>query len=139
MLSPDSQRLLFCTDGRGGAGKHDLFIARRSGARWSAPERLAGPINTAADDFDAVFLSDGKTIVYASGDLEKDAVKLYVSAPSGAVYSAPLLLPELVNSKSFMNFGCAVDPSEPGVLYLTSSFPKNAAGRADIYRIRYRL
>lgn len=139
VVSADGKRLLFCTDGRGGAGKHDIFVSRRTAKGWAAPERLAGPINSEADDFDPVFLGDGQTIVFASGDLENGPVKLYATVLDRGVTSARTELPERFNSPTFLNFGCSVVPAEPGVLYVTSSYEGNASGRADIYRIRYTL
>jgi len=144
VLSPDGRTLLFCTDGRGGAGRHDLFVSRRapSGAAWGAAERLDGAINGPGEDFDPTFLHDGATIVFASG-ATTDAADLHVSFPDAArgVYGAPRKLPAAVNPPGELNFGPSIRADEPMVLYFTSTGPVGppAAGRADLYRVRYRI
>src|SRR5262245_49275332 len=34
VVSPDGKRLMFASDGHGGRGKHDLFVAQRAGKGW---------------------------------------------------------------------------------------------------------
>ncbi len=138
VVSPDGQALLFCTNGRGGAGKHDLFASARRNGSWTEAASI-GAANTPAEDFDAAFVDGGRAIVFASGDLENGPVTLYVSFRGRDGYSAPTPLPEAVNSKTFITFGCAANPREPGVLYFTSNFEGNSRGRSDIYRVRYRV
>lgn len=65
MLSPDGRLLLFSSDRPDGAGRHDLYTARAAGRGFAAAAPLAGALNTPADEFDASFLSDGRTIVFA--------------------------------------------------------------------------
>jgi TolB protein len=62
VVSSDGKRLMFASDGHGGRGKHDLFIAHRRGDGWSEIENLA-ELNTPEEDFDATFLHDGFSVV----------------------------------------------------------------------------
>ena len=139
VVSPDGTRLLVSTNGRGGVGKHDLFVSKKDRGEWAELTSLGGEINSPLEDFDAAFVDGDGTLVFASGDLENGPVTLRVSFATKTGYSKPVALPETVTSPTFMNFGAATSPSEPGVLYFTSNFEGNAKGRSDIYRIRYRL
>ncbi|MEG8116710.1 TolB-like protein, partial [Xanthomonas hortorum] len=58
-LSLDGTRLLFASDGRGGAGGMDVFVARWDGQAFVAPAPLSA-INSAADELDATWLGDGR-------------------------------------------------------------------------------
>ena len=135
--SPDGQRLLFSSDGRGGRGLHDLFVSRRDGAGWAEARPLPGPINSAQDDFDACWLHDGKTIVFTRKPKDRDESELFLSVERGGNTSEPRSLGPLVNAPGAWNLGPAIAPRQPGVLYFTSQRP-DGPGRADVFRVRYR-
>ncbi|WP_394824559.1 TolB family protein [Pendulispora albinea] len=139
VVAPDGQHLLFASDGRGGSGKHDLFWSARRDRGWAPAENLGPDINSERDDFDAAFLHDGRTLVFASERRGDDRVDLYTSVPSGGRYQAPTWLGATVNSDTTWDFGAAIDPREPGVFYYNSQRPPNTLGRSDIYRVRYHL
>ena len=88
-VSPDGATLLFATDGRGGRGKHDLFVAEREGPRWVRARNLA-ELNTEKEDLDATFLPGGRSIVLTSGDLE-GTVALYFAPFVDGRYGSPQL------------------------------------------------
>ena len=139
VVSADGQRLMFASDGHGGRGKHDLFIAHRRGTSWSDIENLAG-LNTPDEDFDATFLHDGVSIVYTSGKFESDEVALYFAAFRDGHFAPRERLPAAVNSQKpgAWTLGPSISADEPGVLYFTSE-QQNGRGRADIYRIEYQV
>lgn len=139
IVSPDNKTLLYCTDGRGGSGKHDLFISHKTKNGWSAAQNLGATINSPLDDFDPTFLHDGKTIVFASERAEKDKVDLYVSYFVNGAYTTPENLGAGINSADRWDFGTAISLSEPGVLYFNSNFSDNQIGKVDVYKIKYRL
>lgn len=136
VVSPDGAQLLFASDGRGGKGKHDLFIARREGSAW-VQARGVDALNTPAEDFDATFLHDGRSIVYSSGEME-GIVVLYVAVADKNGYQPRQRLTDAVNSTQpeAWTFGPSISLHERNVLYFTSHHAANR-GRADIYRIRY--
>lgn len=138
-VSPDGKRLMFCTDGRGGSGKHDIFISKKTKKGWSLPENLGIEINSAMDDFDPTFLHDGKTIVFTSERKGKDIVDLYVSFQVNGKYTAPEMLGNQVNSTDGYEIGSAINLSEPDYLYFTTQNPQKGIGRSDIYRIKYKI
>jgi len=138
-VSPDGQRLLFASDGRGGAGRHDLFIARRGADGLWRPAEPIIELNTPAEDFDAAFLHDGHSLVFSRGDLE-GRVALFWAPWTGERYGTSAILGEAVNSPgpdAFAN-GPSIAATEPGWLYF-STHREGGAGRMDIYRIPYRL
>lgn len=138
-VSPDGKRLLFASDGHGGRGKHDLFIAHRRGASWGAIENLA-ELNTPEEDFDATFLHDGVSIVYTSGNFATDEVALYFAAFRNGHFAPRERLDAAVNSQKqgAWTLGPSISVDEPGVLYFTSE-QEDGRGRADIYRIQYQI
>jgi hypothetical protein len=137
VVSPDGQELLFATDGRGGQGKHDLFVARRAGDRWIEPRALDA-LNSPDEDFDAAYLADGGGIVFSRGDLD-GVVALYLSRRIGGVLQPGVRLGDAVNSREpgAWTFGPSVSAHDPGALYVTSQRAEHR-GRADIYRIDLR-
>ncbi|UIJ46733.1 hypothetical protein LZK98_07250 [Sphingomonas cannabina] len=136
MLSPDGRTLLFSSDRPGGAGGHDLYTAYRRGDGFAAAGPLAGAINTAANEFDATFLADGATIVFARAmDFRKDRVDLFHAAPSRGRYDAGTQLSGSVNNDRD-TYGPMLDWSDRG--RLTFSGQRDDGGM-DLYRIRYRL
>jgi OmpA-OmpF porin, OOP family len=68
-LASDERTLYFATDGRGGMGSSDLFVARRldSGwTNWSEPMNLGGAVNTPRFDASLSIPADGQHL-YVSG------------------------------------------------------------------------
>lgn len=66
-MSPDSKKLYFSSDGHGGQGDADIFVAERlydSWTVWSKPRNLGDKINSPA--FDAYFSMTDSTVVFAS-------------------------------------------------------------------------
>jgi hypothetical protein len=130
---------MFASDGHGGRGKHDLFIAHRRGKGWGEIENLA-ELNTPEEDFHATFLHDGFSVVFTSGNFESDEVALYFAAFRDGHFAPRERLPATVNSQKqgAWTLGPSISADEPGVLYFTSEH-ENGRGRADIYRIEYQV
>jgi hypothetical protein len=137
VVSPDGKRLLFASDGHGGRGKHDLFVAHRRGNAWGEIENLES-LNTPDEDFDATFLHDGVSVVYTSGKFEGDAIALYVAEFRDGRFQPRERLPAAVNSQKqgAWTLGPSISAHDPGALYFTSEHA-GGRGRADIYRIEY--
>lgn len=128
VVSPDGLRLMFSSDGRGGAGGQDLFVAERVGDRWGAVHPVPG-VNSAEDDFDAAFLPDGR-IVFTRGNAEEGRMSLFVWDG----HQVRRLGAE-VNSEVAPTFGPSISPAEPDVLVFSSHHPGNVRGRIDLYRV----
>lgn len=138
MLSADGQRLLFSSDRPGGAGGLDLYVAQRAGDGFAAVQRLDGGINTSANDFDASYLSDDRSIVYSRAqDFRTDRVDLYLATPHGDRYPAGRLLSLSVNSTKTDSYGPMLDWSRRD--RLTYSAQRDGAQSMELYLVPYRL
>jgi hypothetical protein len=137
--SADGNRLLFASNGRGGAGCHDLFLATRRDGAWQAAVPLPGEVNTAQDEFDASFVDDGRVLVYTRApDVDNDPAELWFArrgADGG--YHRPQRLDARINAAGGWAMGPAVDPRRPGVLLFSGKRPALSRGRSDIYEIAF--
>ena len=136
MLAPDGKTLLFSSDRAGGQGKQDLYIARRNKNRFAPAEPLPGALNTAADEFDATFLADGRTIVFSrAADLRTDRIDLFAALPKAGRYPVGTKLDGVNGDKD--SYGPMLDWSSPNMLIFSAERP--GSGGMDLYRVRYRL
>lgn len=70
-LAPDGRSLYFATEGRGGAGSFDLFVAYRlddSWTRWSTPQNLGAPLNTPGFEGYPSLTAQGDMLYYVHND-----------------------------------------------------------------------
>ena len=138
MLSPDGRRLLFSSDRPGGAGRHDLYTAQAKARGFAAAAPLPGAINTPADEFDASFLADSRTLVFARApSMKDDRVDLYATTSHSGRYGAGMILPLAVNDPVKDSYGPMLDWSAPD--RLTFSSQRGGAQSMKLYRISYRL
>lgn len=134
--SIDGMRLMFSSDGRGGAGRHDLFVATWDGAAFANASPVPG-VDSAADETDGAWLGDGRALVYArSTDLARAPVQLLLAQCDGARYAASAPLALSFNTADGRTQGAMIDASKPGELLVTGSAKAPKAGNGDIYRMR---
>ena len=140
MLSPDGTRLLLSSNGRGGAGRFDLFAAHmREDGRFETAAPLPGDVNTDADEFDATYLSDGVTVVFTRArDLKVDTARLYLASVRGGSYDAGAPLPESVNRKEADAYAPMLDWSHRDRITFSSPGQDARAGGTDVYVVKYR-
>lgn len=138
MLSPDGRTLLFSSDRAGGAGGHDLYSAAMIGGVAQPARPLAGDLNTAAQEFDATFLGDGRTVVFARAlDFGSAPVRQFIAYPRGGRYDAGHALPSPLNEASGDSYGAMLDGSRRDTLTYSA---RRAGGEGlDLYRVRYRM
>lgn len=136
--SADGTRLLFASDGRGGAGRHDLFTSRWRDGAWQTAEPLAGEVNGSGDDFDAAFIDDGRVLVFArSQDVDEQPIALWAATRVDGRYVDARALDQRVNVEGGWILAPAQDPSRPDVM-LFSGRRDSGPGAADIHEIRFR-
>lgn len=134
--SRDGRHLLFASDGFGGAGGHDLLVARWNGAAFVDPAPVPG-VNTPGDEFDAAWIGDGRAIVYAyARDIAKDPVRLMLAQCDGRAYADPQPWTLSFNGPQDNTYGPTVDPSRPGEVLVNGMAKAPKAGKQDIYRVR---
>jgi len=135
-LSRDGQRLLFAGDGHGGAGGHDLFVARWHGGAFVAPQPLAG-INTARGELEAAWLEDGRALVFArAGDPAIGAIQLHLAHCRDGDWRDAQPLALSFNTAEAITRAPVVDANKPSELLVTGSARAPKAGKLDIYRMR---
>ncbi len=131
MLSRGNE-LLFSSNGRGGVGRMDLFIAQPRGRTFAAAAPVTGTLNSAADEFDATFLEDGKAILFSrAAKLETDTVWLYVAFRDAKTYDAGTKLSESLNVPEKSSYAPMIDWSQP------DRFTFTRAG--ELYLVRFRM
>lgn len=130
-----SGKLIFSSNGHGGAGGQDLFEGDLTG---DAPVRNLGPgVNGSKDDFDAALLADGRTLVFASGDLKAESgVLLHIAHRTAHGFTGRKALAAPINCSAEINNGPAVDPRRPGLFFYSAYCPKLGVGRMDIFEVR---
>ncbi|OAX89264.1 TolB-like protein [Xanthomonas nasturtii] len=133
-LSLDGTRLLFASNGHGGAGGMDLFVAHWNGQAFIAPVALVD-INSAADELDPAWLGDGRTLVWARGTTDGPS-QLLVAACKDGHFAQGQALPLSFNGPQERTFGAVVDAAKPGELLVTGSARAPRAGQLDIYRMK---
>ncbi|MEZ4807851.1 MAG: OmpA family protein [Flavobacteriales bacterium] len=83
-LTPDGRFIVFtkCATEDGsyggdlrGLGSCDLFISRRIGDRWTAPENLGPPVNSRNWETQPSMGSDGRTLYFIRGTQARDGIK----------------------------------------------------------------
>lgn len=138
MLAADGTRLLFSSDRAGGAGGHDLYAASMGDEGLHPARALTGEVNTGAQEFDATFLADGRTIVFARAeDFGSARVEQFAARAFGGRYEAGTRLPPPFNDASGDSYGAMLDWSRPATL--TYSGRRVEGAGLDVYRVRYQL
>lgn len=134
--SRDGSHLLFASNSFAGAGRHDLFVAHWDGKAFVDPQPVPG-VNSAADEFDAAWIGDGRAIVYAqSKDVENEPVRLLVAHCDGKTYVDATPWTLSFNTAEGATLGPVVDANKPGEMLVSGSAKAPKAGGMDIYRVR---
>ena len=148
--SAEGTRLLFASDGHGGAGGLDLFLATLSGAggpagavgsaavrtpaAFNAPLALAG-VNTAADEFDAAWLDGGRGLLFARGEAANGRARLHLAACDGSAYADAQLWSLSFNTEGGDTRAPLLDASRPADVMVVGSARAPKAGKGDVYRV----
>jgi Periplasmic component of the Tol biopolymer transport system len=136
-LDLDGQRLLFASNGHGGAGGHDLFQSRWQGTAFATPVAVAG-INTADDEIDAAWLGNGRALVVAraTGGGQQAGSQLWLAQCADGGYAGAQPLALSFNTAEGRTTGPVVDASRPSELLVAGSARAPKAGGLDLYRMR---
>lgn len=132
--SADGRSLMFASDGFGGAGRHDLFVAHWNGNAFVDPQPVPG-INTADDEFDATWIDGGTAILFArSKNVDSAPIRLHLAHCDGQRYANIAPWSSSLNPEDGHTRGPSIDASRPKELLVTGSARAPKAGRLDIYR-----
>lgn len=123
---------------RKGLGSCDIFFAQQSNGKWTRPQNIGPPVNTANWETQPSFSSDGKTLYFIRGMVTRDGIKdqdIYMSeiGPDGK-FGAPVKLNNNVNTKGIEE-SVYIHPDNQ-TLYFTSDGHPESMGGLDIYLSR---
>ena len=111
-------------------------MRERDGNGFGPARPVPGAINTSADEFDATFLADNRTIVFSRApDLSKDRIDLFAASPSNKHYPSGARLDRVNGDKD--SYGPMLDWSAPDTLTFSAERP--GSGGMDLYRVHYRI
>ncbi|MBI4944947.1 MAG: PD40 domain-containing protein [Bacteroidetes bacterium] len=124
-LHPDGKTLYFSSEGHNTMGGYDIFktVWDEKKKKWSIPENIGYPINTADDDIDFVLSANGKHAYFASykadGYGEKDIYMITFVTPKNPVLNTEdNLLASLTEPVKETVIGKAVDVPSAAVSIL---------------------
>ena len=126
-LSADGQYLFFCSDRPGGFGGADIYVCKKEGNRWGAPQNLGNDINTEGNEMFPYIAYDGTLYFASNGHVGLGGLDIYSSKMSSGKWTRAKNMGYPINSNKD-DFGiCANDMNTEG--YFTS----NRRGTDDIY------
>jgi len=129
-LSEDGKLLYFASDMPGGYGETDIYVSRKTGNSWSAPENLGPEINTEGKEMFPFIHSDG-TLYFSSDGLPGiGGLDVFSSNKVNGAWSSPENLRKPINSYSD-DFGFVTNKTKDQG-YLASNRP-GSMGMDDIY------
>jgi hypothetical protein len=97
-LSADENMMIFASDRDGSLGGMDLFISRKVGNQWSAPENLGSNINTTGNEF-FPFLDSDNNLFFSSDKLPGyGGYDIFTCKFNGSGWDKPVNLSTPVNS-----------------------------------------
>jgi WD40-like Beta Propeller Repeat len=97
-LSADEKMLIFASDKEGSVGGMDLFISRKEGKKWSAPENLGKIINTPGNEF-FPYLDTENNLFFSSDGLKGyGGYDIFTCKFNGVGWNKPVNLSGHVNS-----------------------------------------
>jgi len=128
-LGEDGKTLFFASDMPGGLGGYDLYVTRYESGRWTKPENLGAPINTAMDERFPVAAKGGKLYFASNGHKNLGGLDVFLSRSAGGKWSNPMNLHYPLNTKAD-DFGFVI--AEDGKTGYISS---NRKGSDQIYSV----
>jgi outer membrane protein OmpA-like peptidoglycan-associated protein len=129
-LSSDGNTLVFSSDIPGGFGGSDLYVSRKTGKEWSAPENLGSAINTEGNE-SFPYLHDGGVLFFSSdGHPGLGGMDILAAEPEGTLWAKPTNLGYPLNSAAD-DFSMCWATNKP-----TGYFSSNRGGNDDIYSFR---
>lgn len=131
-VSADEQILFFASDMPGGYGGSDLYMCRRDGNDWAAPQNLGPLVNSEADDCFPYFRSDGTLFFSSQRSGGCGGLDIYSTNMASGAWQAAMHEPAGLNSGSD-DFGIVFTGASSGYF---SSNRAGGKGGDDIYEFK---
>jgi hypothetical protein len=97
-LSSNGELMIFASDRKGSVGKMDLFIVKKEGESWSAPQNMGNKINTRGNEL-FPFLDSNNNLFFSSDGLPVlGGFDIFTCKFNGTSWDKPLILTQLINS-----------------------------------------
>jgi outer membrane protein OmpA-like peptidoglycan-associated protein len=129
-ISPDGMQFIYTACNRGdGMGSCDLYISKREGGKWSAPENMGAPVNTAHWESQPSIAPDGKTLYFAR-EYEGRADIFVTILDEHGQWETPVNLGEPINTSSFEN-SPFIHPDGKTLYFMSNGHP--GMGGMDIF------
>ncbi len=123
---------------RKGYGSCDIFFAQQSNGKWTKPQNIGPPINTANWETQPSFSSDGKTLYFIRGIVTRDGIKdqdIYMSEiGADGKFGTPVKLGQNINTPGIEE-SVYIHPDNQ-TLYFSSDGHEENMGGLDLYLCR---
>lgn len=138
-ITEDGTTMIFSSDRPGGFGGLDLYISKLGkDGEWGKPVNMGPEINTPFNDDRPFLIKDGTVLFFASqGHYNMGGYDIFRSDMQyNGLWSKPVNIGYPLNTPDDNIFFCPADGGKSG--YISLSGRDDGAGKADIYRIRFK-
>lgn len=126
--------LYFASDMEDGFGGHDIYMSQFVGGQWREPVNLGSAVNTDKDELYPFMSSEDELFFTSNRSGGKGGLDIYMSRKTASgSFSAPILLPEPINSASD---DFSITLSENKRFGALASNREGARGLDDIFMIK---
>jgi Tol biopolymer transport system component len=133
-ISPDGSKLFFCST-RPAAGQpktdFDIWLVEKKGTGWGAPQPLAEPINTKAQEYYPSVASNGTLYFSSSREGGKGRGDIYRARLVDGKYAEPENLGDAINSQ-YHDGDPYIAPDESYLVFVSYGRP-DGLGDGDLY------
>lgn len=113
----------------------DIYISRRNGDDWSAPELLTDTlINTPLHDASTGLSADGKKLLIYRTSPDLRTGDIYESSFDGTRFGTPAIITTNVNSKKYVETSACYSPDNT-IIFFSSDRPGGFGGK-DLYYMK---
>lgn len=113
----------------------DIYISRRNGDDWGAPELLTDTlINTPLHDASTGLSADGKKLLIYRTSPDLRSGDIYESNFDGTTFSTPSIITTNVNSKKYVETSACYSPDNT-IIFFSSDRPGGFGGK-DLYYMK---
>jgi hypothetical protein len=132
-LSSDEKTMIFASDKEGSLGGMDLFITKKDGDKWSAPENLGSSINTPGNEF-YPFLDSANNLYYSSDGLPGyGGYDIFTCRFNGESWEKPINMSKRINSEND-DIAFTINKSDGKSAFYTTR-QKSGEGGLQLFRV----